>query len=319
MTSAALDSMFTPNQETLDIGERCQRGGGKEQILIDKLCGRHTAVLGTSGSGKSLTVSSVLQAAMGRLPHTRIVFLDLHDEYRSAFPEDFKRLGRKVRHISSSALRIPHWCLNAEELEALFVPRESTAANQSALFKSEIKSLRGIWRESGRSLRRILSASTHPCSFRSKSFLKRVKELDEEMVQGQRGERSRVRGLANFQTWSCGWNLALRIRGTNFSLAIRPAQAHHSKTSYQTLLGADGAAQMIVIDLSGLPSEILSVIVGVLGRLAFEYKYWDTDPNTLPLTLILEEAHNYLPRGGDAFKIASASIALRGSIAKEGA
>jgi hypothetical protein len=57
---------------------------------------------------------------------------------------------------------------------------------------------------------------------------------------------------------------------------------------------------MTIIDLSGLPSEVLSVIVGVLGRLAFEYKYWDTDPNLLPLTLVLEEAHNYLPRSEDA-------------------
>lgn len=57
---------------------------------------------------------------------------------------------------------------------------------------------------------------------------------------------------------------------------------------------------MTVVDLSGLPSEILSVIVGVLCRLAFEYKYWGKDPNLLPLTLVLEEAHNYLPRADDA-------------------
>lgn len=66
------------------------------------------------------------------------------------------------------------------------------------------------------------------------------------------------------------------------------------------LFAADGAVQMTIIDLSGLPSEVLSVIVGVLCRLAFEYKYWDSDPNHLPLTLVLEEAHNYLPRSEDA-------------------
>jgi uncharacterized protein len=66
------------------------------------------------------------------------------------------------------------------------------------------------------------------------------------------------------------------------------------------LFAADGAVQMTVIDLSGLPSEILSILVGVLCRLAFEYKYWDNDPNFLPITLVLEEAHNYLPRSDDA-------------------
>jgi DNA helicase HerA-like ATPase len=66
------------------------------------------------------------------------------------------------------------------------------------------------------------------------------------------------------------------------------------------LFAADGSVQMTVIDRSGLPSEILSIIVGVLCRLAFEYKYWDKDPNFLPITLVLEEAHNYLPRSDDA-------------------
>jgi uncharacterized protein len=68
LTASALDSMFTSTEQTLEIGERCQRGGGKEQVLIDKMFGRHTAVLGTSGAGKSWAVASLLQAAMGRYP-----------------------------------------------------------------------------------------------------------------------------------------------------------------------------------------------------------------------------------------------------------
>lgn len=142
MTAAALNSIFAPVEGTLEIGDRCQRGGGKEHVIIDKMFGRHTAVLGTSGAGKSWTVASLLQTAMAKLPNTHIVFFDLHDEYRSAFPELFERLHRKVRHIRSSQLSIPHWCLNGEELEALFVSRESTAANQSALLKSTLKNLR---------------------------------------------------------------------------------------------------------------------------------------------------------------------------------
>ena len=108
MTAEALASMFSPTEQTLDVGDRCQRGGGKEQVVIDKLFGRHTAILGTSGAGKSWTVASLLQAAMAKLPHTRFVFFDLHDEYRAAFPENFARIGRHVRHIPSTLLRIPH-------------------------------------------------------------------------------------------------------------------------------------------------------------------------------------------------------------------
>ncbi|NOU27364.1 MAG: ATP-binding protein [Polyangiaceae bacterium] len=188
MTAAALNAMFTSTEETLDVGDRCQRGGGKEQVLIDKMFGRHTAVLGTSGAGKSWTVASLLQAAMGRLPHTHIVFFDLHDEYRSAFPEVFDRLSRKVRHIPSAALKIPHWCLNSEEIEALFLSRESTAANQSALVKSVIKELREPAGKKAGLADSIISVDT-PVYFPFDEFLERLKHLDTEMVAGAKTEK----------------------------------------------------------------------------------------------------------------------------------
>jgi hypothetical protein len=298
MTSEALNSMFTSTEETLEIGQRCQRGGGNEQVLVDKMFGRHTAVLGTSGSGKSWTVASLLQSAMNRLPHTKIVFFDIHDEYRSAFPEDFVRLKRKVRHIPAHLLRIPHWCLNAEELEALFVSRESTAANQSALFKSTIKELRGPGAKAANLTASAVSVDT-PVFFSFAALQSKFKELDAEMVQGAKTEKQgpwfgklsnlvmRMESRADDPRYAFLFN-DLTAPGTPFEDVL------------SSLFGADGSVQMTVIDLSGLPSEILSIIVGVLGRLAFEYKYWDSDPNLLPLTLVLEEAHNYLPRTDNA-------------------
>ncbi|HYC89114.1 MAG TPA: ATP-binding protein [Thermoanaerobaculia bacterium] len=298
MTADALDSMFTSTDQTLEVGERCQRGGGKEQVLIDKMFGRHTAVLGTSGAGKSWTVASLLQTAMERLPHTRIVFLDLHDEYRTAFPEAFKRLGRKVRHIASADLRIPHWALNAEELEALFVSRESTAANQSALFRTVIKDLRRPTGQAAGLADSSISVDT-PVYFSFEEFLNTMRAMDIEMVAGAKGEKQ--------GPWYGKLsNLVMRMESRfedpryHFLFGDTTPPGTRFEDVLSNLFGADGSVQMTIIDLSGLPSEVLSIIVGVLGRLAFEYKYWDTDPNLLPLTLVLEEAHNYLPRSADA-------------------
>ncbi len=50
-----------------------------------------------------------------------------------------------------------------------------------------------------------------------------------------------------------------------------------------------------IIDLSGIPSEVRNACIGVLSRLCFDYCYWDLDPENLPLALVLEEAHNYIP------------------------
>jgi Helicase HerA, central domain len=299
MTATGLDSIFSPSGQTLEVGDRCQRGGGKEHVIIDKMFGRHTAVLGTSGAGKSWTVASLLQTAMAKLPNTHIVFFDLHDEYRSAFPESFARLGRKVRHIESSQLRIPHWCLNSEEIEALFVSRESTAANQSALLKSTLKELRMPSGAAEGVQDATINVDT-PVFFSFEDFLNEIKKLDTEMVPGAKAGTDKqgqwFGKLSNLVT-----RMESRYEDPRYQFLFSDK---NSGTPFEdvlsTLFGADGAVQMTIIDLSGLPSEILSIIVGVLCRLAFEYKYWDSDPNHLPLTLILEEAHNYLPRSEDA-------------------
>lgn len=299
MTADALNAMFSPSEQALDIGDRCQRGGGKEQVLIDKMFGRHTAVLGTSGAGKSWTVASLLQSTMARLPHTRIVFLDLHDEYRNAFPSNFERLSRKVRHIPSAALKIPHWCLNSEELEALFLPRETTAANQSALLKTVLKELRAPAGKDAGVSEKLISVDT-PVYFSFEEFLNKLRHLDTEMVAGANNKDKQGQWHGKLS------NLVTRMESRFddpryhflFSDSTAPGTPFDDILSH--LFGADGKVEMTILDLSGLPSEVLSIIVGVLCRLAFEYKYWDKDPNTLPLTLVLEEAHNYLPREDDA-------------------
>jgi len=49
-----------------------------------------------------------------------------------------------------------------------------------------------------------------------------------------------------------------------------------------------------------LPSEVRAVCVGVMSRLCFDFKFWDLDPEHLPINLVLEEAHTYIPEENDA-------------------
>lgn len=287
----------------LPIGERCQRGGGIEYAHVDKLFGRHTAVIGTTGSGKSWTVASLLQSAMSEMPQTRFLFLDLHDEYRAAFPTELRLKGnnesdefRQIRHISSSEFKLPYWCLNAEELEELFVSQEHVAQNQSALFKDEVRNLRIAKAEDLGIETEALSVDT-PVYFSFEELTKRFEDLNEEMVPGAK-EGTTKQG-PNFGKLH---NLVMRLKARKSDprygfLFPEGDSIDHMEHLLSAMLGYDDEkhTQMTVLDLSGLPSDVLSVIVGVIGRLAFEYKYWDTDPHLLPLTIVLEEAHNYLP------------------------
>ena len=69
-----------------------------------------------------------------------------------------------------------------------------------------------------------------------------------------------------------------------------------------------------ILDLAGIPSEVVNVIVSVLCRLAFDFALWSEVP--IPITIICEEAHRYAPRdrslGFEAAKRALFRIAKEG-------
>jgi DNA helicase HerA-like ATPase len=69
-----------------------------------------------------------------------------------------------------------------------------------------------------------------------------------------------------------------------------------------------------IIDTSGVPSDVLNVVVSVICRLAFDFALWSENP--MPLTIVCEEAHRYAPRdAGLGFESAKRALSR---IAKEG-
>jgi uncharacterized protein len=97
----------------------------------------------------------------------------------------------------------------------------------------------------------------------------------------------------------------------------------------QTLLGYSAANKfnVTVIDLSGVPFEVLSITVSLISRLIFEYGYiykrlrCAQDPNEkvnndVPILLVYEEAHKYVPNS-ELSKYRSSKTSIE-RIAKEG-
>ncbi|MBL8635188.1 MAG: ATP-binding protein [Myxococcales bacterium] len=300
LTETALSFMFSTTKDGVAIGERCQRGGGSEHVRVDRMFGRHTAILGTSGSGKSWTVASLIQSAMASLPHTRILFLDLHDEYRAAFPTKFERLDRKIQHISVQNLQLPYWLLSIDELEELFVSQEHAAPNQSALLRDLIRELKSNHAHNyGLSAEKVTVDT--PIYFSFSEFISRIKAKDTEMVAGSTsaGKQGPFFGKLS--------NLLMRLEARSsdprFAFLFQtkqPGMLDEFAATLEEFFGIQNDTQLTILDLSGLASDVLSTVVGVITRLCFEYKYWDANPEHLPLTLVLEEAHNYLPRNDSA-------------------
>lgn len=89
-------------------------------VDINKLVTRHSAVVGTTGSGTSTTVAGLLNVLSNeeRFPSARIVVLDLHGEYAKALGDRATvfRINPDARNLNEHRLCIPFWALSFDEM-----------------------------------------------------------------------------------------------------------------------------------------------------------------------------------------------------------
>jgi hypothetical protein len=82
------------------------------------------------------------------------------------------------------------------------------------------------------------------------------------------------------------------------------------------IFGLDNKKQITVLDLSGVPFDIVNIIVSLLARMVFDFNFWNKSKSDFPVLLVFEEAHNYLPQVATAHNRAARRTVER--IAKEG-
>lgn len=125
----------------IPIGESAVVQDRPIRIDPDAFFGKHAAILGSTGSGKSCTIASLLQSIREQpaVKRTTCVILDTNGEYRAAFQSQdegsWKDVGPgKCLYIPSDPrkeadrLVIPYWFLNAEDFLRLFRAKEGLQA-----------------------------------------------------------------------------------------------------------------------------------------------------------------------------------------------
>ncbi len=138
LTAADLQAIFDqrtaapPNPERpgycLDIGHSAVFQDFAVRVDPDAMFGKHLAVLGSTGSGKSCSIASILQAVLAQpeVKRSHIVILDVNGEYRSAFSGAAGVGSAGYLYIPSDArekkdrISIPYWFMNADDFTRLF-------------------------------------------------------------------------------------------------------------------------------------------------------------------------------------------------------
>lgn len=303
----------------LEIGTYSLDRRAKAYLNANRLFQRHVAVLGSTGSGKSWTVASVLEQA-ARLKSPNVVLFDLHGEYRDlpyacslriAGPKD---LDRK----DDAALFLPFWLMNFEEVQALLIDySEQSAPNQASVVLELITAAK---RKTLESLDKqdILSSFTvdSPVPFDFEGLVASLDGLNKEEIDtgevyasgDKKGQPKTRQGPLHDKLTRMLIRLKNRAADRRYGFMFRAPKEWYEYATLDritaALLGYSGLEEydrsgIKVVDFSEVPSDVLPVIVSLVARLVFQVQFW-TDPgedNTQrnPVLMVCDEAHLYLP------------------------
>jgi len=310
-------------EHSLEVGRYTIDESAKAYLDGNKLFQRHAALLGSTGSGKSWTVAAILEQA-SKLPSSNLIVFDLHGEYRElSYARHLRVPGPEELGKSDPALLfLPYWLLNTEELQAMFIDRsEFSAHNQVMAFQDTVVAEKKKTLES-QGKTDVLNAFTldSPVPFDIDNVIGEMRRLNEEMVQGSRGEKQ---GPFHGQFSRLLLRLNSKVSDKRYGFLF---QAPTSEHGYDAMAGlvkrlmdySEDKSQIKVIDFSDVPADILPVIVGLVARIIYQVQFWMDRDKRRPLALVCDEAHLYLPKKDGKNPVEQRAIENFEKIAKEG-
>ena len=309
-------------QHSLELGSYKLNENARAYVDGNKLFQRHAALLGSTGSGKSWTVASILERS-SQLPSSNLVVFDLHGEYKElSYAKQLRVPGPdEVDVDDDSLLFLPYWLLNSEEIQSLFVDRsEFSAHNQVVVVQDAItEKKKAFLQANGRT--DLLQSFTldSPIPYSLNEVIGKLQDLNEEKVQGAKGLKN---GPFNGEFSRLLVRMASRLNDRRYGFLFNSPDKYNQYDSLsmiaEKLMGFGNQKQSIkVIDFSEVPADILPVIIGLVARIIYQVQFW-TDPNSRrPVAFVCDEAHLYLPRK-EGNPVERRAVEAFEKIAKEG-
>ncbi len=258
--------------------------------------GRHAAILGQTGSGKSWTVTSLIQAALRYMPNAHIIIMDMHGEYGDKKTGDYMSSpfpAAKVRCLDALELEMPYWLMTFSDLAEIFISKDDPhAAVQSAFLRGALNELR-TESNKGSDLGHITVDS--PVYFSLKRLRDRFRDANQET-----SDFGRVKGPLYGRFDQLLVRMQSMMNDGRYDFMLRP----RLRTSTDTLVDlmrdfvglGNPKANVTVLNLSAVPHDVAPVVTALIGRLAFEFNFWNPDCLEFPIWLVCEEAQQYIPR-----------------------
>ena len=278
-------------------------------VKIDEMLGKHFAILGTTGTGKSCTVALILRRILEKNPQAHILLLDVHREYAQSF--------RGISEIiTPDNMALPFWLLNFDEAVEILVGQQAGREVDVEILREIIPIAKARYMgnqrrdKSGARPRDALIDNNigvdTPIPYRTSDIIGVLEEYIGKLdLRGELAPYKRLK--ARLEAISRDPRYAFMFGG----LTVQDNMAQVLARLFRIPVNGKPIA---ILELGGLPSEIVNVVVSVLARLAFDFGVWSA--GKVPITFVCEEAHRYVPNDkSSGFEPTKRAISR---IAKEG-
>ena len=318
---------------SIEIGEHSSSENLKVNVDLHKLILRHSAILGSTGSGKSNTTVGILKSILNDYQGSRIILVDPHGEYKSAFPD------AKIFKIKDdqNPLYIPFWLMNFDEL-AYFLVGAKPTDDQRPEYRLLREMITNLKKENfdklkaGEVDKNLISADS-PIPFNARkvwyemnwwlnaSFqsTKKDEQTKDKSFQTDPGDFQNLKA-ATFEShlstatntppylskhaefYSYEKKILSRIKDSRYDYLFDAGEYkdENSSKDLHDLLNEwiGNEERLTILDLSGVPFEVLDITIGLITRFVYDSMFWGRNQNFTgrkrPILMAYEEAHTYL-------------------------
>jgi DNA helicase HerA-like ATPase len=295
-----MKQMFAADERAhIEIGTVYPTTDVRGALYVDALLGKHFALVGSTGTGKSTSAALIMHRICELAPEGHIVMIDPHGEYSAAF----KGVGEL---FNVENLAMPYWLMNFEEHCEVFVTTSGSERQRDMDILAKCLLQARAKNRAAEGMTKLTVDSPIPYA---------LSDLTSAIAHEM--------GLLNKATDTAPF---MRLRNKIDELKADPR--YHFM--FSGMLVADSMTSFVskifrlpakgkpisIVDVSGVPSDIVSVVVAVLSRLVFDYAIWSRNEVPRPVLLVCEEAHRYIP--SDKISTGQSVRKVLERIAKEG-
>jgi DNA helicase HerA-like ATPase len=304
-------------------------------INLNEFVLKHSFVVGSTGSGKSNTVAYLLNNIVSKYKSSRAIIIDIHGEYMHYLSQNAKEFSI---YDANNKLVIPYWMLDFDTLCKLFGLNSNVMMStpvdlfrdrilqmkkdyllKSDSLKDKIKTndininspipfdIKEIWIEFyNRGYGTFNSASREPDDYayeineNGDELIGNAKTLEKPQFQPYamsskapfKSNETFFRGIAD--------NIETLLRNDDFRFIFGEDEFIKGTKSIAELISTwiENERQITILNLSGIPYNILDVVIGVISNLLFDTIYYTLkikkEYEGRPLLICFEEAHRYL-------------------------